>query len=363
MAQKKTALQTLEWQLREAQALAHFGSWEWDLREDRITWSPTLYDLMGVDPATFQPTLQSFLASVHPEDRERVQRAAAANRQAGTPYSEPIRIVRPDGTMRTVRGGSHAVNDAAGHPVRIVGVLQDVSEEAAAQEALHSYAEQVVILARRLVEVQEIQGRRLSSELHDNLGPTLTALSINLQLIENALPAGLRQTLAGTLADSREQVQAASAAMRDVMGELRPPGLDDHGLPAALRMLAAAFEKRTGIRAVVSPSESASGSPCESDRFALPLYRIAQEALNNIAKHSQARSVQIRCCAGGNLLEIEDDGVGFAPGEPPPGPERAPGWGLLTMRERAAAVGASCEVVSHSGRGVLVRVAIGAGAW
>ncbi|MEA3193559.1 MAG: hypothetical protein QOD26_1892 [Betaproteobacteria bacterium] len=357
MAQKKTALQTLEWQLREAQALAHFGSWEWDVRADRVTWSEALYPMMGVDPKTFQPSLDAFLNCVHPDDRERVQRAAAANRQTGKPYAEPIRIVRPDGTVRTVRGGSHAVNDAAGHPVRIVGVLQDVSDEAAAQEALRSHAERVVVLARRLVEVQETQGRRLANDLHDNLGATLTALSINLQLIEDALPAPLRQELADRVADSRQQVHAATAAMRDVMGELRPPGLDDHGLPAALRMLASAFEKRTGIRAAVSVG----GPECVDDSFALPLYRIAQEALNNVAKHSHARNVAIRCCSGGNLIEIEDDGVGFAQGEPPSAPAGAPGWGLLTMRERAAAVGASCEVVSHSGRGVLVRVAIGAG--
>jgi two-component system sensor histidine kinase UhpB len=356
MAQKKTALQTLEFQLREAQLLAHFGSWEWDVRANLVTWSEELYRMCGVDRASFRPSLDAFLGLVHPDDRERVARAAADNRDAGTPYAEPIRIVRPDGTVRIVRGGSHAVTDAAGRPVRVVGVLQDITEEARAQEALRSYAEQVVVLARRLVEVQEIQGRRLASELHDNLGPSLTALGINLQLIENALPAALRQELAGRLADSRQQVRAASMAMRDVMGGLRPDGLD-HGLPAALRILAGAFEKRTGIRATVS----AGGPAPESDRFSLPLYRIAQEALNNVAKHSRARSVEIRCCAGGNMLEIEDDGVGLGRGEAPSGAGRAPGWGLLTMRERAAAAGAFCEVVSHSGRGVLVRVAIGAG--
>src|SRR6185436_18927714 len=214
MAQKKTALQTLELQLREAQLLAHFGSWEWDLRANVVTWSEALYQMMGVDPATFKPSLEGFLSCVHPEDRERVARAADANRRAGTPYAEPIRIVRPDGTVRTIRGGSHAVSDAAGRPVRVVGVLQDISEETQAQEALRSYAEQVVVLARRLVEVQEVQGRRLARELHDNLGPSLTALGINLQLIEDALPAALRQGLAGRLSDSRQQVQAASAAMR-----------------------------------------------------------------------------------------------------------------------------------------------------
>src|SRR5678815_1509816 len=118
MAQKKTALQTLELQLREAQLLAHFGSWEWDVRANRVTWSEGLYRMFGVDRATFQPSLDSFLGLVHPDDRQRVARAAADNRDAGTPYAESIRIVRPDGTVRIVRGGSHAVTDAAGRRAR-----------------------------------------------------------------------------------------------------------------------------------------------------------------------------------------------------------------------------------------------------
>ncbi|HYT47330.1 MAG TPA: PAS domain-containing protein, partial [Burkholderiales bacterium] len=290
MAQKKTALQTLELQLREAQSLAHFGSWEWDLREDRVTWSEALYRMMGVDPATFRPSVDAFLGCVHPEDRERVARAAAESRASGLPYTAPLRIVRPDGSVRTVRGGSHAVTDAAGHPVRVVGILQDISDETGAQEALRRYAEQVVVLARRLVEVQEIQGRRLARELHDRLGATLTALSINLRLIEDALPPALRQGLADTLADSRGQIDEASVAMRDVIGELRPHELDDHGLPAALRALAAGFEKRTGIRTAVSVNASERAI----DGRELPLYRIAQEALNNVVKHSRAPSVRIR---------------------------------------------------------------------
>jgi PAS domain S-box-containing protein len=350
MTQTSSALQTLEMQLREAQSLAQFGSWEWDLRADKVTWSDALYHIMGVDPASFQPSLDSFLSSVHPEDRERVARAAADNRDAGTPYVEPIRIVRPDGAVRTIRGSSHVVADAAGRPARIVGVLQDISDQTAAQLALRDYAERVLFLARRLVEVQELEQRHLARELHDRIGPTMTALSINLRLIEDALSPSQRQGLAGTLADSREQVHQASAAMRDVMGELRPHELDDHGLPAALRSLAAAFEKRTGIRAAVSveaPERAANG-------LGLPLYRIAQEALNNVVKHARAASVQIRytAFAGRVALEVEDDGVGFEESTPQIGS----GFGLLTMRERAAAVGASCEIVSRPGRGVLVRV-------
>jgi len=346
-------LQILELQLREAQALAHFGSWDWDVSDNTVTWSAALYEMMGVDRASFRPSVAAFMSLVHPDDRERVTRAAAEQRQTGKPYTVPLRILRPDGKVRIVRGGSHAVADKTGRVVRVVGILQDVSDETAAQEALRDYAAQIVVLARRIVDVQEIQGRELASDLHDGLGPSLTALGINLRLIEDALPAELRARLAQPLADSLEQIRQASAAMRDVMGALWPHGLDDYGLPVALRALAAAFEKRTGIRVTVAVS----GPERAADRFALPLYRIVQEALNNVAKHSRARSAQIRFAtsAAGVVIELEDDGMGFA--QPAPDGTET-GWGLLTMRERAAAVGGSCEIISQSGRGVLVRVTI-----
>ena len=355
MAHRKADLKTLEMQLREAQQLAHFGSWEWDVRQNRITWSDALYEMVGVDRAIFRPTVEAFLGCVHPDDRERVSQAANESRVKGAPYNAPFRIVRPDGSVRTIRGASHAVTDAAGRPLRVVGVLQDISDEATAQDALRRYAAQVVVLARRLVEVQEAQGRRLARDLHDNVGPNLTALGINLKLIEDALPPELREKLRATLGDAHGQLVQAATAMRGVMGELRPQALDDHGLPAALRLLAAAFEKRTGIRAVVAVG----GPERAADAFALPLYRIAQEALNNAAKYSKARSVVIRYAAGatGVVLELEDDGVGFA--LPAEGADRT-GWGLLTMRERAAAAGGLLEVVSRPGKGVLVRVTIGA---
>src|ERR1043165_3865041 len=169
-------------QLREAQQLAHFGSWEWDVRQDRITWSDAMYDMVGVDRESFRPSVEAFLGCVHPEDRDRVSRAASESRARGAPYNAPFRILRPDGSVRTIRGASHAVTDAAGRPLRVVGVLQEISDEATAKDALRGYAEQGVVLARRLVEVQGAQGRSLARELHDNLGSNLTALGINLTL-------------------------------------------------------------------------------------------------------------------------------------------------------------------------------------
>ena len=139
--------------------------------------------------------------------------------------------------------------------------------------------------------------------------------------------------------------------MRGVMGELRPQALDDYGLLAALRSHAAAFALRTGIHAEVTGSDQRGRLPKAVE---LALYRIAQEALNNVAKHAKATAVTISFDGvhGGARLALGDDGVGFEP-------ERvatATGWGLAIMRERAEAIGAAFDLEAAPGRGVRIVV-------
>jgi two-component system sensor histidine kinase UhpB len=192
--------------------------------------------------------------------------------------------------------------------------------------------------------------------LHDRIGPTLTALSINLRLIEDALPSALSQGLAGMLADSRAQIHHASTAMRDVMGELRPHELDDHGLPSALGWYAKQFSARTGVAVSVrtgAPYERA-GADAE-----IALFRIAQEALNNVAKHARAKSVVIALeCQGSEcVMSVVDDGMGFPAADERPDRPRLK-LGMVTMRERAQAVQGqlSIEPCASGGTRLTVRV-------
>jgi len=166
-------------------------------------------------------------------------------------------------------------------------------------------------------------------------------------------------TARARLDDARRLARDASRELHDLIFELRPADLAHDGLSGTLR-------KHVEVLARVQPVELDLRIECEprlAPEAQVEVFRVAQEAIGNALRHAGATRVAVRIVpAGGDvLLEVEDDGVGLGPGEAPPDPARAPGWGLLTMRERAAAVGASCEVVSHSGRGVLVRVAIGAG--
>ncbi|MBM3345921.1 MAG: hypothetical protein FJY55_05410 [Betaproteobacteria bacterium] len=142
--------------------------------------------------------------------------------------------------------------------------------------------------------------------------------------------------------------------MRNLMGELRPQGLDDYGLAAPLRALAAEFSKRTGIPTTVS----ASADELHFDHAAeLAMYRITQETLNNITKYAGARSVGIELGKSGNTvtLSIEDDGIGFDALQLER-QESSAGYGLQIMRERAEAVGASLRVETGPGLGTAVIV-------
>jgi len=240
-------------------------------------------------------------------------------------------------------------------------ITHDITERRRAEEDLHSYADRLRVTSRRLVEIQEAERRLLAGELHDRVGQNLTALGLNLSIVASGLPAEDYPELAARLEESSLLVQGTVDAMRNVMAELRPHALDDYGLPAALRTLAASFSRRTGIQVAFRGDAPATELPKPVD---LALFRIAQEALNNVAKHSNADHVEIAVKRVNGLatLSVRDNGVGFDPRRIGASNNGA-GWGLLIMRERAEAVGAgfSLHAEPDAGVQVLVEYHVGAG--
>jgi len=240
-------------------------------------------------------------------------------------------------------------------------ITHDITERRRAEEDLHSYADRLRVTSRRLVEIQEAERRLLAGELHDRVGQNLTALGLNLSIVASGLPAEDYPELAARLEESSLLVQGTVDAMRNVMAELRPHALDDYGLPAALRTLAASFSRRTGIQVAFQGDAPATELPKPVD---LAMFRIAQEALNNVAKHSNADRVEIAVKRVNGLatMSVRDNGVGFDPRRIGASNNGA-GWGLLIMRERAEAVGAgfSLHAEPDAGVQVLVEYHVGAG--
>ncbi len=204
-------------------------------------------------------------------------------------------------------------------------------------------------LARQLISMQESTFRSISRELHDEFGQILTAVGAMLQRAQRRTP----QEAGADRADLREiheTVQATLEKVRSLSQALHPVVLDDAGFEGAVDAYLPRYEKQTGI--VIHYEKSGAGR--ELDRsIAIHLYRVLQEALNNVARHSKSKSAAVRLSflPGSVMLEVEDEGVGF-------GARNGQGMGLVSMRERAELVNGQVEFINREGGGALVRLTV-----
>jgi two-component system sensor histidine kinase UhpB len=224
----------------------------------------------------------------------------------------------------------------------------------ASQTRLEASAAQIRELLRRLVSVQEAERRRFSADLHDLVGQSLSVLGIGLATIRGALPAAPSKRAEAAFGDMEQVLKETMGAVRETMSDLRPPLLDDYGLYAALEWHARQLEARTGLRVAV---EGQKLDPRPSPEVEVALFRIAQEALTNVAKHAAASRarVALSAAAGQVTLVVEDDGRGIEAANDP----GRTSWGMAVMRERALAVGGAVRVESP-GQGTRIVVEVSA---
>ena len=238
----------------------------------------------------------------------------------------------------------------------VANTLAGMIERKKADDALRQYARRLQALTSRLAEVAEVERQGLARELHDQVGQNLTALGLDLNIVRMQMPEVTLDSVRSRLDDSLSLVEQTSERIRDVMANLRPPMLDDYGLVATLHWYGEIFSRRTGLAVTVDGVEAV-------PRLAAPvenaLFRIAQEALTNVAKHAQATQVTLRVDVDTETLRlvVADNGIGFHPAHRAEF-DGSRGWGLLTMAERAEAVGARCHVASQLGQGTQVVVEV-----
>jgi PAS domain S-box-containing protein len=290
-----------------------------------------------------------FIEFVHPDDHENTVAESIKLAQGGDVVSFENRYLCKNGTYRWLLWSCAA---DVKHGV-ILAAARDITRRKEMEQALQRATDDLQALSRKLVDVQETERRELSRELHDRIGQNLTALGINLDLIKARYSAGDREIVT-RLDDSIALVTATADATVNLLTELRPPMLDDLGLLAALEWCAKGFSDRTGIDVAVTAEE---GLPRLAPRSEIALFRIAQEALNNVAKHADARRVDIEVTREGSawVMSVSDDGRGI-PGRDVR--QTTAGFGMATMRERALAAGGRFEVLPRpsGGTSVVVRM-------
>lgn len=213
--------------------------------------------------------------------------------------------------------------------------------------------------AQRMMALEEELRKKFAAELHDELAQDLTALALNLTIVNNSLSRELREKLGERMQISSGLVEEMGRKIREMMINLRPPVLDNFGLVPALRWYADLFTKKTGI---VVDSQLEEIEPRLCDALETTFFRLTQEALTNIHKHAAARGVTLilKRDEGRVRLAISDDGQGFnVKAHQLLEPFSRCGWGLILMRERAESVGARFSLDSTPGQGTTISVETG----
>jgi signal transduction histidine kinase len=209
--------------------------------------------------------------------------------------------------------------------------------------------------ARRLIHAQEEERRRISREIHDDLGSRIAFMSFSVRRMIEQSPKGL-ENAAVTLAELNRVVEGLgdlAAALRDMSHQLHPPSLQYVGISGALKSLRKVFEETYGIQVdVLVPAKM----PALPDEVSLCIFRISQECLQNIAKHSGAQKcrVVLEYCPDQVQLIVSDTGRGFVRAEA----IATGGVGLLSMEERALSIGGCVNVKSSRGAGTEIRLTI-----
>ena len=313
-----------------------------------------LAQIMGyVSPEEMISVITNINTQVYIDSKKHSALLAATMENAGWIQAEN-RYRRKDGTILTANLSVRRVFNPDGTIAYLEGFVEDITERKRAEEKLRASREQLRALAGRLQAVREEERTQIAREIHDEMGGALTVMKIDISLLARVTgkirDKALRDSLKARLEEMTE-LDATMQAVRRIATGLRPGVLDDLGLAAALEWQVTDFQKRTGIRCKFTSS---------SEFFELDalrttaLFRIAQEALTNVARHARATEVHIHLQESEHrlLLEVKDNGVGIQEEEI----QSPNALGILGMRERALSCKGRFTITARPGGGTVVTV-------
>jgi PAS domain S-box-containing protein len=316
-------------------------------------WSEMRF-LEGKDfiPDTNAPSETWLQKYIHPDDQPRVTAAISKAIRTGTVFELEHRVLRVDGRLGWTFSRAVPLKDENGEIVEWFGAASDITERKRAEDKLRWSEDQLRALAARLQTASERERLRIARELHDQLGLALTSVKMDLNWILRKHEKGENNWIP-MVQDSIKAVDSTIALVRRLATELRPQMLDTAGLAAAIEFHVAEFQRRTGILCTVQVPEDNLGF--SSDQR-IEVFRICQEALTNIARHSQAKHVLVTLAREQDqaIMTVNDDGVGFLVDEL----VNTPALGLVGMRERAVLLGAQLHIESAPAIGSTISLRI-----
>lgn len=345
--------------LAEAQRIARVGSWEWRPgQKPELDWSEEMCRIYGLTPENFDHTYDSFIKHIHPDDRKRIENNIKKASKNKTSFSFEHKIIRPDGDVRVLHGRGQVETNEHGEIVKMFGTGQDVTEQKEKEKMLREYSNRLRDLSEEVERTREEERTRIAREIHDELGQMLTVLKMDVATMMMELKKEFSgETKAYFEKESQQILDRVSTiidSIHRITTELRPEILDDLGLIAALQWQAQEFAKRTNL--AIDFNTKLGKADFLSDQASTTLFRVFQESMSNVVRHSRATKVQIELEKRNRnlILSIKDNGIGFTKDQN----EITSSFGIIGMRERTRYLGGDVYIEGKEGKGTRVTVRI-----
>ena len=326
--------------LNVAEAAGNVGVWVRHLDDGTLWASPEWHQMFGFD-ADEPISFEKYLEKIHPDDQSLVKDKLDTLLAGSGNYSSEYRVVRPDGTIRWIKSRGR-LETKNGKPKTVFGASADITDEKQAESRIHD-------LGGRLIGAQEAERARLGRELHDDLTQRLALLSIQLGMLSDKGSPDLEKRIH----QLSESVDVISADVHRISHELHPANLEQLGLETALSGFCREVSEARGIRVDFHCGRFPRRV---SKDISLCLFRIGQEALNNITKHSNATIAEVTLQLDGKIvkLEVSDNGKGFNARNG----KSKNSLGLISMQERLATVNGTLDIDSKIGTGTRITASI-----
>ncbi|TGK19320.1 PAS domain S-box protein [Leptospira fluminis] len=328
----------------------HAIFWEGELKPLRVGYlSSEAEGLLGFRSVRWTGDDLSWLSRLHPADRKKVV-LCLESLSEGDSIEIMFRILAQDGRVLWFRNIVRAVKEKGIFP-KLIGVMIDITEQKSVEEELRSSREQLRALSARLQDAREDERIKISREVHDDLGQLLTALKIDISLLRGNLSNDAKESarISRELKSMDGLVEKAIDSVRRIATELRPLVLEDLGFLEGIRWFGRDFQDRTGI--FLSVEKKGNDEKFGKD-ISVALFRIFQETLTNVARHSGASNVRVSVEGSESdvVLTISDNGVGISETDL----VSSKSLGLIGMRERAIFLGGELRIRSEQGGGTTI---------